>query len=293
VTGKQTVDVSIVAANYNNGDYLVDFIHSIINSTVYPLELIIIDDGSTDNSIQILRSFSYLGFLHIIQFEHNQGFTNALNAGLEIAKAKYIMRADPDDILLPDRIETQFRFMEENPDVDILGSNAQYFNTKNGEILNKTNFPITDTAIKQTFRKGEHGILHATAILKKTVFQKFRYQKIFPAEDYELFSRMVMAGYNFRNENSVLYGVRIHPKSSTSCIKFEGIRQTFQFRDQIFGTKTNPLWIWIYFNHIRHYRNYQMKSNCIVKTFHLALATFLYPAKLIRRLISKITANKS
>ncbi len=82
---KKTVSVSIVAANYNNGRYLKDFINSVSDSAVLPLELLIIDGGSSDNSMEILDSFTDMPFLKVIKFKKNKGFCEALNAGIEMS----------------------------------------------------------------------------------------------------------------------------------------------------------------------------------------------------------------
>ncbi|NVN94410.1 MAG: glycosyltransferase [Bacteroidetes bacterium] len=281
---KEIVSISIIAANYNNGKYLPEFIESIIHSTVLPLELIIIDDGSTDKSLEILEAYKEIEFLKLIKFEKNSGNPTAVNAGLEIAKGKYIMRADPDDKLLPERIEKQFQYMETHHQIDILGSNVLYFNDCNNDIINASNLPLTDNEIKKTYRKGEHGLLQATTILKAEVFKQYRYKNIFPAEDYELFSRMVKDGRYFYNMAEPLYLVRVHSGSSTTNLKIETIRQTFAFRDEIFGYKTSNWWIYMYFQYISHYRSYQMTENTLLKYSHLLLSVMFYPAKLFKRL---------
>lgn len=286
---KRIVGVSIVAANYNNGKYLIEFIESIINSTVLPKELIIVDDGSTDESIQILESYKHLEYLKVFCFTENKGFTTALNKGIDIASSRYIARADPDDILVPSRIEKQFNFMEIHPEVDILGTNAVYFNNDDDKIINESNFPKTDKEIKRTYLKGEHGILHATALLRSEVFKKYRYKNIFPAEDYEIFSRMVKATHTFQNLKEPLYLVRVHSGSSTTNLKIQSIKQTFEFRDQIFGTKTTKWHVFSYYQYIRHYRNYQMSKNHISKYFFLLLSITFYPSKLFKRIKNKLS----
>jgi glycosyltransferase involved in cell wall biosynthesis len=121
ISYKPTADVSIIVPAYNNGRFLNEFIQSVIDSTVMPHELIIVNDGSTDESTQVLETYKSLDFLKIIQFQLNQGLTDALNAGLDIATGKYIMRADPDDIMYPERIERQLNFMVTHPETDVLG----------------------------------------------------------------------------------------------------------------------------------------------------------------------------
>lgn len=281
---KPTVPVSIIAANYNNGAFLEAFINSIINSSTLPEELIIVDDGSTDNSTEILYAYSYLPCLRTILFDSNQGFTSAINAALQAASCKYVMRADPDDLLYPQRIEIQYDYLEHHPDTDMLGSNADYFDSDSEKTINKSNFPLTHHDIVKAYRKGEHGLLHATVCGKRSVYQNYRYQQFSPGEDYELFSRMVTDGRHFANLDEALYKVRVHPSSSTSTLGREGIARTFRFRDQIFGTRTSKLRIWFYYNYIRNYRNYQLSGNIIIRYFYLFLAILSYPSKLLKRI---------
>ncbi len=290
VTDKIRADVSIIAANYNNGKFLSEFIDSIVQSTMLPKELILVDDGSTDDSRTILEQFSHVDWLSYIFLGKNEGLTFALNAALDRATGKYIMRADPDDIFLPDRIEKQIRFLEKHPEIDILGCNVTYFRSPGIALLNNSNFPIQHISIASRIRLGEHGIQHPTAVVRASVFSKYRYQPLFPGEDYELFARMLQGGARFANMRQSLYLMRIHTGSSTSNLKKEHIQRTFRFRDQIFKTKTSPWHIWIYFQHIRLYRKYQLSSNFVLRHLFLAGAMLLYPAKMGER-ISQIAKN--
>lgn len=275
----------MLVANYNNGRYLYDFMQSVIASTFAPRELIVVDDGSTDNSMEVLEKFKYLDYLKLIQFPTNLGFTAALNAGLFAARGKYIMRADPDDILLPGRIGEQFFFMEENQDIDLLGANVIYFNEHTKKEVNGSNFPLTHHGIVKSYRRGEHGLLHATVIAKAEVYQAYRYQEIFPGEDYELFSRMVMDGKRFASLPKPVNLVRIHESSSTSTIQYQAIRQTYAFRDLVFGTKTTGLRMAWYFFYIRNYRNYLLSRNPLLKFSYIMIAVLTYPAKAFRRIL--------
>ncbi|MEI6696161.1 MAG: glycosyltransferase [Bacteroidota bacterium] len=284
---KRLVNVSIIAPNFNNGKYIKEFVQSVVESTVCPFELIIIDDGSTDDSIEVLDHYKNLDYLKIIRFIENRGLTAALNAGLDIASGKYIMRADPDDVLLPDRIEKQFQFMENHVEIDVVGCNVIYFNDKNGDNINNSNFPLEHAQIAAAFKRGEHGLQHPTTFVKGEVFRKYRYQKIFPGEDYELFARMLKDGCKFANLAEPFYLMRVHSGSSTTNLKIEDIKQTFKFRDQIFGVKTSKFWIYFYFQYIRHYRSFQMSENILFKYSHLLLSVMFYPTKLIKRLRKK------
>lgn len=281
---KDSADVSLIVPNYNNGKYLKPFIDSVLESTVLPREMIIVDDGSTDNSKEILQSYRYLPFLKTVYFDKNKGLTAALNAALDSATGSFIMRADPDDLFLPKRIEQQVDFLKSNPDVDIVGTNVIYFSDIDGSVVNTSNFPLTHQEITSRYRNGEHGLQHPTVCARAKVYQSYRYQKIFPAEDYEIFSRMVKDGRTFANLPEPLYMMRVHPGSSTSNIKYADIRQTFYFRDKIFGTSTSEKHIRKYFNYIRYYRKFQLAEHGFRKMGYLIKASYYYPAKLLRRI---------
>ncbi len=281
----QTADVSIIVANFNNGRYLKEFIESVKSSTVEPLELIVVDDGSTDNSMDVLSLYSELPYLKTIRFPENKGFTTALNTGLDAAKGKFIMRADPDDIILPQRIAVQYQYMLSHPDVDILGANVIYFNDTINKEVNRSNFPLHHNRICRAYQRGEHGLLHATVMAKSGIYQGYRYQEIFPSEDYELFSRMTRDGRIFANLENPVNFVRIHLESSTSKLQYQAIRQTFLFRDKVFKTKTSRLRTLWYYLFIRFYRKYQLSSFFVPRYFYLLLTALTYPAKAFNRII--------
>lgn len=281
----QTADVSIIVANFNNGRFLKEFLESVMSSTVEPLELIVVDDGSTDDSMEILGRFAFLPYLKTIRFTENKGFTTALNIGLDAAKGKFIMRADPDDIILPQRIAVQYQYMLSHPEVDILGANVIYFNDTIKKEINRSNFPLHHDRICRAYQRGEHGLLHATVMAKSGIYQGYRYQEIFPSEDYELFSRMTMDGRIFANLENPVNLVRIHQESSTSKLQFHAIRQTFVFRDKVFKTKTSRLHTLWYYLFIRFYRKYQLSTSFVPRHFYLFLTALTYPAKAFKRIL--------
>ena len=288
MNNQKFIDVSVIVPNYNNGKYLNQFINSVLHSIYLPKELIIIDDGSTDDSIKVINLFNNHKFIKLISYTENRGLTFALNLGLESATGKYIMRADPDDLLLPERIGNQYHYMEKNPEIDILGCNVTYFKDNPYQEFNSSNFPITHIEIVKKYKKGEHGIQHPTAFIKSNVFKKYRYQKIFPGEDYEIFSRMVKDKRIFANLSDSLYLMRIHSESSTSNLKLSAIKQTFKFRDQIFGTKSYILKILFYYLFITFYRKSQLNNQKLKKLLLLSIACIFYPSKAFNRIIKKI-----
>jgi glycosyltransferase involved in cell wall biosynthesis len=276
------VDVSIVAANYNNGPFLDDFMVSIIDSACYPKELIIIDDASTDNSLQILKAYEWLPFLNIIPLKNNVGLASALNMGLEMASSKYIMRLDPDDVIDSTKIGIQFEYLEEHPSVDVLGTNAYYFTKDKNIRINTTNFPEKHDSIYQRFYNGQFGVLHGTIMAKASVIKAYPYFNARPVE-YVSFSNMIKDGYQFHNLSQVLYGVRIHGDSFVSTMKYTQYKNLFGYRDSIFQTKTSSGYICLLYYHIYFYRKYMLTENVALKYCFLIMSIILQPGKLLAR----------
>ena len=138
--------VSIVVPVYNAQNYLHETIESVLLQTYEKFELIIVNDGSTDNSEKIVRQFQKKDKRIILRNFKNSGIASALNNGIQIAKGKYIARLDADDISLPHRIKKQVEFMEANPSVDVCGSWVEIFGEFNDNFICK--FPTNDKQLK-------------------------------------------------------------------------------------------------------------------------------------------------
>ncbi|MDQ7085044.1 MAG: glycosyltransferase family A protein [Sulfurovum sp.] len=103
---------------YNAQKYIEEAIESVINQTYIHWELIIINDGSTDNTSSLIASFSDTRIISLTQ--ENQGVSHARNRGLDIAKGKYITFLDADDVLPRQSIEKRYLYLEQNKDIDIV-----------------------------------------------------------------------------------------------------------------------------------------------------------------------------
>ncbi len=283
---QKKLDLTILAANYNNGPFLRTFIQSVLSSEKLPACLLIVDDGSTDESKKILKEFESLEIANFIYFENNKGFANALNKGIENVKTKYIMRADPDDIILPSKIEKQVDFLENNPEIAGVGCNVAYFHSDKNKFLNRSNFPTDEKTITGLYFKGEHGLQHPTVMIRTEAFKKFRYiQENVPAEDYDIFARMVADGYRFLNLKEVLYNMRIHDSSASSNLAFNTIKKTYNLRKQIFGISTPKIKVRFNYLYIHFYRKFLIENNFVLKYLFLLTSIFFHPSKLMKRLI--------
>ena len=281
---KSIYDVSVISANYNNGRYLDAFLNSINSSSVHPREVIIVDDGSTDNSLEILSKRDEF-YLKVIPVKKNVGFANALNLAISESRSKYLLRVDPDDILHRDRIKIQFEYLENNPEVDLLGSNVGYFKEEISSIIGVSNFPVRSIEIRKRYLRGEHGLLHGSIMGRRRLFLETKYRQEFvPAEDYDLFGRMISKGAVGANIEEVLTFVRIHANSVSNFLPYSTIEKTYKLRDSIFNTKTPKLIVYINFLSMKYYRKYYFESSNLKKFFYLFLASLFRPDKAVRKI---------
>lgn len=194
-------------AVFNGEQYLAEAIDSILYQTYANFELIIIDDGSTDNSSSIVNSYSDGRIKYIYQC--NLGLPAALNHGLGIATGQLICRMDADDISLSSRLEEQVDFMKNNPDCGILGGQAYLIDAQGNEIGQKLK-PIDYTTISKAIIWG-CPVIHPTYLVRDDVYKKLSgyRESIIYAEDYDFLLRAYGQGYVINNLKSFLIKYRI------------------------------------------------------------------------------------
>lgn len=202
--------VSVVMAVYNAELFLKEAIDSVINQSFKNFEFIIINDGSTDSSSLIIKSYNDPRIVLIEQT--NQGLSKSLNRGISISKSEYIVRMDADDIAYPSRLQKQVDFMQQNPFCVLCGSNVDFLDV-NGGFLYKSDFATANIKIKQKLPYVD--IMHSTAIFKKLAFyqaQQYPEEIFHHFEDKILFNRIAEYG-EFHNLPEVLLGYRLVPTS--------------------------------------------------------------------------------
>jgi glycosyltransferase involved in cell wall biosynthesis len=180
----ETPKVSIIMPVYNAEKYLNETIDSVLNQTYDDFEFLIIDDGSTDRSLQILNSYNDPR-LKVFKNGKNIGYVKTLNKLLELSKGEYIARQDNDDISFPNRIEKQVHFLNSHKDIGICGTNVLTFGTKK----KKTLFPIEDYEIR-AYMIIKSPFCHPTIMFRKSIFDDMGVAKydesLCPAEDYAM-----------------------------------------------------------------------------------------------------------
>lgn len=183
--------ITVIMPVYNAELYLKDAIDSILNQTFSDFEFLILNDGSTDKSKEIILSYSDTRIKYL-ENEKNLKLIKTLNKGLGIAKGKYIIRMDADDISLPNRFQEQFDFMELHHDVVLCGSFAEKFGIDKGIF----SVPISDKEIRENFLVYSP-FIHPSVIIRHSTLtdNKIIYNaKYIHAEDYKFWLELLKVG---------------------------------------------------------------------------------------------------
>lgn len=198
--------ISVCIPMFNASPFIRECIDSVLRQSFADFELLIVDDGSTDDSRDIVLSY-YDDRIRLIENKHD--YIGSLNMLLREAKGKYIARMDADDIMFVNRLEVQFNYMEQNPQIDILGAAMQCFGEYND--------------ICTPCRVGEIGymeLLECCGLFHPTVFMRndrirsqsifYRYKYIF-AEDYAFWAEALSKGLVLANIGDIVLNYRVSP----------------------------------------------------------------------------------
>jgi glycosyltransferase involved in cell wall biosynthesis len=181
-----TPRVTVLMPVYNGEKHLREAIESILNQTFRDFELLIINDGSNDNSEKIILSYSDQRIRLINQ--ENNGLSNSLNKGINLSNGEFVARMDQDDISLNNRLEEQIKFMDANPDVGICGAYAIIINEK-GDGVGRAVYPLKHEDIRAQLLFSS-SIVHPSAIFRKSIFINNNLEYLSgKSEDYDLWYR--------------------------------------------------------------------------------------------------------
>jgi glycosyltransferase involved in cell wall biosynthesis len=203
--------VSVVMAVYNAAKYLRESVDSILSQTFRDLELIVVNDASTDASAEILQAFDDPR-IRVITHATNQGAAASRNDALAAARGDFVAIMDADDISAPSRLEVQVSFLDSHPDVALVGC-AVYDNIDDqGSTLHTSHLPEDNDAIQRTLVE-RWCFLHPSIMFRKEVYEQVGgYRNEFePAEDHDFILR-VLDRHKAHNLPVKLVRYRINPK---------------------------------------------------------------------------------
>lgn len=229
-------DISVIMSVYNGETYLKEAIESVINQTFKNWELIVINDCSTDSTAEILLELASKDErVKVHPNEVNLKLPTSLNKAISLCEGKYIARMDADDICLPDRLEKQFKFMEENSDVAL--SSCRFMTVKNGVYMSGGAGGRCDNNALRAMLLVANPILHPGVICKAEVMKKFNYDTTLTCtEDLELWTRMVMENQKIEILPECLLIYRLHDKQITSTTLERQHTEVLKIQNKFYST---------------------------------------------------------
>lgn len=207
----RTPCISVILPIYNGGVYLREAVQSILDQSYKDFELIIINDGSKDESWRILQEY---GDSRIRLYDQeNQGLVATLNRGIDLSNGKYIARMDQDDYSKPNRLEKQIDFLEQHKDIGVLGTTAYIINERSEVVgINPTLLNDAELKLQLTYQTP---FAHGSVMLRRSALSLlpppfYRKESGGNAEDYDFWSRLAPVT-KFANLSEPLYGWRDNP----------------------------------------------------------------------------------
>ena len=217
--------ISVVMPVYNYGQFIKESIDSVLAQTFSDFELIVLNDGSSDNSSEIAHSYLDKR-VKVIDFpEKSVCYSTVRNAGMSVATGKHICVMDADDVCLPDRLENQYRFLEENPEFGLIGGAYYILNT------GRISFRETDYETIKVHLLKYCYLHHPTCMIRSSLVRKHH---LFYSESYKYsadFDWEVRASSLFpvSNINTPVLLYRVHARQVSSSKR----REQFSFVHQI------------------------------------------------------------
>ena len=192
----QTPTVSVVIPAYNASRYLIESVESVLAQSFKDFECIVVDDGSTDQTPQLIDELSRRDpRVRRLTIPHG-GIVKGLNAGVEAAWGKYVARTDADDICLPDRFERQVRYLDDHPECVLVGSKVTLVDPYNSTLWDVEVKADHDGIEAELLRGDGWAVIHPSAMLRRAaIIEAGGYRAEFEwAEDLDLFLRMGQIG---------------------------------------------------------------------------------------------------
>jgi glycosyltransferase involved in cell wall biosynthesis len=205
--------VTVLMPAYNAGKYIAEAIQSVLDQTFTDFELLIINDGSTDETVKTINSFGDPRIVLIDQ--ENKGISAALNVGLNVARAPYVARFDADDVCYPDRLKIQYDFITAYPQYSVIGSAANYVDAEGHYIFTHHPAAHLDEEIQQ-LKYSVCPFIHSSVIYKKElVVNNGGYSEhAYTYEDHFLWVN-ILKNEKACNLSQALIKVRLNPESTT------------------------------------------------------------------------------
>ena len=314
--------VTIIISAFNAEKFLAEAIDSVLIQSLGNFELILIDDGSTDGTLQIFKKYKQIDKRILIDSHKNIGMGESVNRAVKMANSELIARMDADDVMIDTRLEEQVKFMNSHPEIAITSCLTEFIN-QNGKSIGGQDFPQTkdlqtldDTKRYVSEKKCIH-FAHTGMICRKSAFLEVGgYDgKYWPSDDIELFNKVADKGYGVVVLPKKLMKYRLHNDSIITSKFYESVIKLYWVEDCIYRRRrgqheltfleysdrfnSRPLlkrirsFRVIFANH--YFRqagiNYS-NGNYYNFTWMLATSIILRPINILKRIFGKLSPNK-
>lgn len=209
------MSVSVILPVYNAGAYLQACLDSLSAQTFEDFEIIAVNDGSTDDSAQVLNRHALVEpRLRVFHFAQNCGETQAMQFGMDMAEGEFFARMDNDDVCAPNRLALQVACLRRHSNVTVVGSNMALIGAKSGT----TELPLTDAGIKANMIVARANIMNPTSMWRSEWFagKGIRYGNHKNVSDFGMWVDCMLAGGVFMNLPEPLLQYRMHSEQASS-----------------------------------------------------------------------------
>ena len=212
--------ISVVLPTYNGAATLADAVRSILNQTFQDMELIVVDDASSQDINAVLEEFKGDEKLRYIRNDSNIGLAASINAGVAAAKGRYIARMDDDDFSVSIRLETQLEFLDAHTDVDVVGGGIALYDRDLNYIRDHM-FPSEHEEIVRFLCRGNNPLAHPSVMFRREFFDRAGgyNASLRRVEDLELWGRMALT-CRYANIPQVLLRHRIRHAKTLKVVRF-------------------------------------------------------------------------
>ena len=237
--------LAVILPAYNAENFITECLDSLLNQTFSDFCILAVNDASTDNTGNILEDYATKDTrLRVYHFSENQGEPAVMQFTMDILKemdVEYVARMDADDICVPHRFEKQVQYLDEHPEIDILGSNALLFNDGQTDKTTKVStLPLLDKDIKAHFSLARDNIINPSSMWRHSSIKALgiNYAQTATAPDFHMWVQCALHQKKFANLPEPLLLYRLHPGQESK--KQEKISEAVQYSMELWISHLFP-----------------------------------------------------
>ena len=243
--GNERMKLAVILPAYNAENFLTECLDSLLNQTFSDFCILAVNDASTDNTGGILESYATKDTrLRVYHFSENQGEPAVMQFAMDMLNymnVEYVARMDADDICVPHRFEKQVQYLDNHPEIDILGSNALLFNDGQTDKMSKVStLPLLDKDIKAHFSLARDNIINPSSMWRHSSIKalEINYAQTATAPDFHMWVQCALHKKTFANLPEPLLLYRLHPGQESK--KQEKINEAVQYSMELWISHLFP-----------------------------------------------------